>query len=340
MGRATGDSLLRPEVADYTETGYEQCWYPIARSNELPDKQLVGRDVLDGRVILYRDSTGVAHALSAYCPHMGADLAQGQIQGDDVRCAFHHWRYGSDGVCRHIPSLPEDGAIPHRARVFAYPTEEKFSLIWLFNGMEPSYPLPTFEDRVDMSRTIYKVFESEEDFRADPWWIFTTNAFDFQHLRHLHGLDEVLKSSGIETMPLEVTEHSIGYGGGAITVWGVNVIVGVAPHRTMFGGGTPCLGGTRRGYRVYAADVGDASALEIERAETHIEELYEQETRIIVDEDVPIVSTLDYTKGGVMVPADRELLTFLRYAERYPRIRQADLIECVRAGRSSEDTLL
>ncbi len=139
-------------------------------------------------------------------------------------------------------------------------------------------------------------------------------------------------------MPLETTEYSIGYGGGAITVWGVNMIVGVAPHRTMFGGGTPCLGGARRGYRVYAADVGNGSAEEIERAEAQIQELYEQETRIIVDEDVPIVSTLDYTKGGVMVPADRELLTFLRFAERYPRIRQADLIEGVRASSSTPDS--
>ena len=44
-------------------------------------------------------------------------------------------------------------------------------------------------------------------------------------------------------------------------------------------------------------------------------------------EDVPIVETLNYRAGGVMVPADRELLTYLRYAERYPRIRMAELID-------------
>ena len=127
-------------------------------------------------------------------------------------------------------------------------------------------------------------------------------------------------------MPLDVSDYSIGYGGGAITVWGVNMIVGVAPQRTMFGGGTPWLSGGRRGYRVYAADVGGGSAEEVEKAEAHIEELYAHETRIIEEEDVPIVSTLNYAAGGVMVPADRELLTYLRYAERYPRIRQRELI--------------
>ncbi len=235
-------------------------------------------------------------------------------------------QYAPDGVCTKIPSLSENDEIPKKARVFSYPTEEKFDLIWVFNGVEPLYPVPTFEDHVDMSRTIYKVFESNEDFKADPWWIFTTNAFDFQHLRHLHGLDEILNSSGIEEMPIDVTDYSIGYGG-AITVWGIAHIVGVSPDRNMFGGGTPCLSGRRKGYRVYSADIGDGSPEAVAKAEQHIEDLYKHETRIIMEEDVPIVETLNYQAGGVMVPADRELLTYLRYAERYPRIRMAELID-------------
>ena len=324
--RSSREGLLRPELQDYAKTGYEQCWYPVAQSSELPSGRVVGQQFLDGRIALYRDSQGRARAVTAYCPHMGADLANADIIGDDLRCAFHHWQYGPDGVCNKIPSLKSGQSIPPRARIFSYPTEEKFDLVWVFNGVEPLYPLPTFEDRVDMSRTIYKVFENDEEFRADPWWIFTTNAFDFQHLRCLHGLDEVLDEAGIESMPLETTDYSIGYGGGAITVWGVNIIVGVAPHRTMFGGGTPTMGGPRKSYRVYAGDIGDGSKEEVAQAESHIMDLYKEETRIIVEEDVPIVESLNYRAGGVMVPADRELLTFLRFAERFPRIRQADLI--------------
>ena len=185
-----------------------------------------------------------------------------------------------------------------------------------------------------MSRTIYKVFEDNYDFRTDPWWIFSTNAFDFQHLRCLHGLDELLDSAGIESIGLDVTDHSIGYAGGAITVWGVNMIVGIAPHRNMFGGGTPSLSGGRKGYRVYSADIGDGSHEAREKAEVHIEDLYREETRIILEEDIPVVETLNYRAGGVMVPADRELLTFLRYAESYPRIRQSELLELARQSRS------
>ena len=45
-----------------------------------------------------------------------------------------------------------------------------------------------------------------------------------------------------------------------------------------------------------------------------------------IEPGIPIVETLNYRAGGVMVPADKELLTYLRYAERYPRIRQAELL--------------
>ena len=62
------------------------------------------------------------------------------------------------------------------------------------------------------------------------------------------------------------------------------------------------------------------------KAQAKVEDLYKHETRIIVEEDIPIVETLNYRAGGVMVPADRKLLTYLRYAERYLRIRQAELI--------------
>ena len=320
------EGLLRPEVHDYAKTGYEQCWYPIAQSKDVPAGKIIGEEFLDGRVILYRDSQGSARVMTAYCPHMGADLSTGEILGDDIRCAFHHWQYGPDGVCNNIPSLDSADKIPRKARVFSYPTEERLGLIWVFNGVEPLFPVPTFEDRVDMSKTIYKVFENNEDFKADPWWIFSTNAFDFQHLRHLHGLDEILEASGIESLPIDVTDYSIGYAG-AITTWGVNVNVGIAPERNFVGGGTPCLSGRRKGYRVYSANTGDGSPEALAKAEQHIEDLYKHETRIIMEEDVPVVETLNYRAGGLMVPADKELLIFLRFAERYPRIRMADLID-------------
>lgn len=185
--------------------------------------------------------------------------------------------------------------------------------------------MPSFEAHVDMPNTIWRVFESTEDYRADPWWIITTNAFDFQHLRFVHGLaDEFAMLKDIE---LDVTDHSIGYGNGAITVWGINCTVGIAPQRNMVGGDTPVGIGRPKGYRVYSAHIGDGSDKAIKQAEDSIQAIYDHETRIIEDEDVPIVQRLDYQAGGVLVPADKQLATYLRYVHNYPRIRMAELIQ-------------
>ena len=69
------------------------------------------------------------------------------------------------------------------------------------------------------------------------------------------------------------------------------------------------------------------SDAEIEQAQEAIQTIYEQETRIIVEEDVPIVESLNYQTGGFLVPADRQLATYLRYVHDYPRIRMAELIQ-------------
>ena len=36
---------------------------------------------------------GQFHALDNECPHAGASLAHGLIEGDTVRCRIHHWRF-------------------------------------------------------------------------------------------------------------------------------------------------------------------------------------------------------------------------------------------------------
>ncbi|CAG2106418.1 unnamed protein product [Medioppia subpectinata] len=60
--------------------------------------------------VLFRGPSGVVHCLSAYCPHLGANLGVGghvvTESGDDcIQCPFHGWRFGGDGQCKRIPNL-------------------------------------------------------------------------------------------------------------------------------------------------------------------------------------------------------------------------------------------
>src|SRR5262245_30106874 len=95
VGREYG----RPHDGTYLEN-----WNPLMLAADLLPGIIVGRDFLGTRVIVYRDPDGKPVVQSAYCPHVGADLAQGEIVNGRVRCAYHHWAFASNGKCVHIPS--------------------------------------------------------------------------------------------------------------------------------------------------------------------------------------------------------------------------------------------
>src|SRR5436189_185947 len=82
-----------------------------------------------------------ASVLSAYCRHLGTDLARGDVIGDDIRCGFHYWQFGEDGRCSHIPVCDR---IPDDAGLFKFPTAESLGLIWAFNGTEATYDVPAW----------------------------------------------------------------------------------------------------------------------------------------------------------------------------------------------------
>jgi len=89
---------------DDTAAGFHQSWFPLALASELGRDQVMGRDFLGTRVILYRDEAGKALVQSAYCPHLGADLSVGQVVSGQIRCAYHHWRFDCSGRCVDIPT--------------------------------------------------------------------------------------------------------------------------------------------------------------------------------------------------------------------------------------------
>ena len=53
-------------------------------------------------------------AFADECPHRGAPLSLGRLEGEELVCAFHGWRFGLDGAATCIPALGADAPIPSR----------------------------------------------------------------------------------------------------------------------------------------------------------------------------------------------------------------------------------
>ena len=48
---------------------------------------------VDGKIIAVFLKNGEYHAINDSCPHMGASLAAGYVEDDNVICPWHAWRF-------------------------------------------------------------------------------------------------------------------------------------------------------------------------------------------------------------------------------------------------------
>ena len=178
MTPTSSDHLVTAPPADRFPT-YPAAWYLFGESSELRDRP-VSKDLLGGRLVAFRTVGGKVAVLAARCSHFHADLGNGCVVGETVQCPYHHWRYGTDGQCVHIPATP---AIPAFARQRSYPAVERHGLLFFFNGAQALYPLPFFDDA-----------DPDDFIRARPfgltlqcpWWLVGANACDVQHFLGAH----------------------------------------------------------------------------------------------------------------------------------------------------------
>jgi nitrite reductase/ring-hydroxylating ferredoxin subunit/putative sterol carrier protein len=84
-------------------------------------------------IVLFRGESGAVSAFDRTCPHLGAHLGGGSVEGDCLRCPFHGWRYDAQGRCVEVPYAPK---IPPRARVRSWPVTEQNGLVFVYHGAE------------------------------------------------------------------------------------------------------------------------------------------------------------------------------------------------------------
>ena len=119
-------------------------WYPLTKSDAITDKPCLVR-LLGHDFVVFRDSTGQAHCLANTCVHRGGSLAHGQVKGNHVECPYHGWQYDGAGRCARVPSMGPNAKIPQRAKVDAYPTQEKYGMIFAFLGDLPEEDRPPLQ---------------------------------------------------------------------------------------------------------------------------------------------------------------------------------------------------
>jgi 3-ketosteroid 9alpha-monooxygenase subunit A len=116
---------------------FARGWHCLGLLRDLADGEPHAVEAFGTKLVAWQGGNGVVNVLDAYCRHMGGDLSQGTVEGDNVACPFHSWRWGGDGKCQQIPYARR---IPPRARTRAWPTLGRDGQLFVWNDPEGNPP--------------------------------------------------------------------------------------------------------------------------------------------------------------------------------------------------------
>jgi 5,5'-dehydrodivanillate O-demethylase len=122
-------------------------WHPVTAQTELHEKKVMPVRLLGEDLVLFLSTSGSYGLIERRCPHRGADLSYGWVDGLGLRCSYHGWAFGTDGQCMAQPfeqATRPDG-FRDKVPLRSYPTAELGGLVWAYLGPEPTPLLPDFE---------------------------------------------------------------------------------------------------------------------------------------------------------------------------------------------------
>lgn len=124
-------------------TPYPTGWFQVGCSADVQTSAIKALRCFGRDLIIRRDGNGKSAVFDAHCPHMGAHLAYGgTVDGTDIVCPYHGWRWGSDGANVNVPYSTR---VLKKIRLHQWESCESRGIIWLWydhNGRGPSTEPP------------------------------------------------------------------------------------------------------------------------------------------------------------------------------------------------------
>lgn len=174
-------------------------WYQAAFAKDLAVGEVQPLQLLGREFVLWRDGSGAAHVMDAFCAHLGAHLGYGgRVEGNAIRCPFHAWKYDGCGECVEIPYSEKRHKL---AGVRSHPVVERNGMVlvwWHPDCVEPLWQAPEIPEWSDPAW-------SSDYVRTHSWRIcskwreIAENGIDMTHFYYLHGVAALPELERYET---------------------------------------------------------------------------------------------------------------------------------------------
>lgn len=195
-------------------------WYIACLSSELSTCQAIARTVYENPYVLYRDSDGKPVGMLDRCIHRGVQLSKGQCKSGALRCPYHGWTYGKDGVVIEIPSEAKEQGLPKWSGE-TVPVYEQDGAVWIWVGdkqkatEKPGWRFPFYNENSWTQYFMITDFTNEvthltQNFMDVPHTVFV-HAKWFRNRRLIRVPMKVNVFSGHVKVTYEQPQDSIGF---------------------------------------------------------------------------------------------------------------------------------
>ncbi len=158
------------------------AWHVAGWAMDLAPETPFAITIAGTPVVVWRSAGGGVRALEDRCVHRLAPLSRGRCEGEALRCMYHGFVFGGDGVVTEIPGQTR---IPVQARVRAFPVVERHSWLWIWPG-DPALADPALiPPAVGFDHPDYILGRGQLDYAASAGLIHD-NLCDFTHLSFVH----------------------------------------------------------------------------------------------------------------------------------------------------------
>ncbi|MDT4946264.1 MAG: 3-ketosteroid 9alpha-monooxygenase subunit, partial [Pseudonocardiales bacterium] len=169
---ASGEHGVRTIDAAAPPERFARGWHCLGLADTFRDGKPHAINAFGTKLVVFAGAGGALKVLDAYCRHMGGDLTQGSLKGDNVACPFHDWRWSGEGRCVEIPYAKR---VPLRARTRAWTALEKNGQLFVWNDPQGNPPPPELEP------------PAIAGFGSDEWsdWVWNTIVIEGSNCREI-----------------------------------------------------------------------------------------------------------------------------------------------------------
>lgn len=141
MNKEMSEVLLHAGPGTAMGNLMRRYWVPVLQSDEIaaPDGPQVRVQIMNERLLAFRDTEGRVGLIDEFCTHRGASLFFGRNEECGIRCSYHGLKFDVTGRCVDVPSAPQ---VASKMGIKAYPCIERGGVVWAYMGPPDKKPAP------------------------------------------------------------------------------------------------------------------------------------------------------------------------------------------------------